>query len=657
MMKKEGLSFIMAEVELISVRGLCYPKKKDHKKKYGLVTLFRNSFNVFKVSLYDTVTYQVLFWILLYLLTIPITYIFYDFLFVTKGYPALVNLDIESFLFSIPGVITVILLAFAAIVIFCIEKFGLLFITASYQTGKRMSYFSAFRQSARHLRTEIPVVVLLLLCYAAVIALFLVPVLVSYASFSDSWFFIPLMIILALLCIVFLYLLYIKWIFVAYLVVLEGKKVLHAFSYKLNRALFKQLAVTVLAWLLLVALCFALIILLFSSLSWLLLDAVIDNSVLLAPFFSLLVVLFSLILFSFSIVANSFDSNFLTELYYQNIEREKAGRDIIVPEPKELSYLWTPEVPKKHILAAISLCLVVVLIGTILLIPTVQKDIDSIDKKIYVSAHRGSSYRAPQNTISAFLAAIEDEADYIELDVQETRDGVVVVLHDANLLHVGGVDRNIWDLNHSELQEIDVGSSFSPEFAGERVPTLEETIDVTKGKIKLNIELKIYGHQKHLEEEVVRLVEEKGIEDQCVITSLDYNALEEVRRLNQDLKIGMIITYLIGEYSKLDVDFYSVEPHLVLTKKFMLDAHADNKDVYIWSLSPREDVSQYVDLGVDNIINDDPVRVRELLNEKRNRSKIEKVIPKFFTFVRIPEYSFGMELIFSLVKRSFGVFI
>lgn len=226
-----------------------------------------------------------------------------------------------------------------------------------------------------------------------------------------------------------------------------------------------------------------------------------------------------------------------------------------------------------------------------------------------------------------------------------------------NLLQVGGVDRNIWDLNYSELQEVDVGSSFSPEFAGERVPTLEETIDVTKGKIKLNIELKIYGHQKHLEEEVVRLVGEKGIEDHCVITSLDYNALKEVKRLNPDLKIGMIITYLIGEYSKLDVDFYSVEPRLVITKKFMLDAHADNKDVYIWSLSPREDVSQYVDLSVDNIINDDPVRVRELLNEKQNRSKIEKVITKFFTFVRIPEYSFGMDLIFSLVNRSFGGFI
>ncbi len=116
------------------------------------------------------------------------------------------------------------------------------------------------------------------------------------------------------------------------------------------------------------------------------------------------------------------------------------------------------------------------------------------------------------------------------------------------------------------------------------MPTLEETIDVTKGKIKLNIELKIYGHQKHLEEVVVKLVEEKGIEDQCVITSLEYNALKEVRRPNQDLKIGMIITYLIGEYSKLDVD-----------------------------------------LGVDNIINDDPVRVRELLTEKQNRKSNHQI--------------------------------
>lgn len=374
---------------------------------------------------------------------------------------------------------------------------------------------------------------------------------------------------------------FITWTFVDYHVVIEGKKVLQAFSYKLNKKLIKQLAVTFIVWYLLIVLCFGVLIIVFGALCWLILYAVIDNSLLLAPVFSLLVVLFTLLLFLFSLAINSLDSNFLTELYYQNRERERTGSDIIVPQPKEVLYRSTPEVTNKHILAVLIICLVGVSIGTILLLPAVQKDIDSIDKPVYVTAHRGSSGRAPQNTISAFVAAIEDEADYIELDVQETKNGVVVVIHDSNLLHLGGVDKNIWELNYSELQEIDVGSSFSPEFEGERVPTLEEAIDVTKGKVKLNIEIKINGHEKNLVENTVRIVEEKGIEDECVIPSLDYNELKGVRALNPDLRIGMIIGYVIGDYSKLDVEFYGVEPNLVLTKKFMRDAHDDNKEVHI----------------------------------------------------------------------------
>ena len=613
------------------------PKEETSPKRYGLATLFRNSFNTFKVSLYDTTAYQVLFAILLNIVILPILYIIYDFLFVTKGYPALVNTDIVSFLFSIPGVITVLLFAFVAIAIYCIEQFGLLFITASYQTGERMTAFSALRLSIKQLPVELLVVAKKATYYVAVIAIFLAIALLTLL-FAGSWFFIPLIFILALLCIFSLYSLYIRWIFVDYLVVLEGKKVSEAFSYKLNRKLIIELVVTVLAWFLLIGLCSGVIILAFLSLSWLLLYAFVDNSVLLAPVFAVLVSLFTLLLVILSLVINSLTSNLLTELYYQNKERERTGSDIIVPEPKELRYRGTPEVTKKHILVAVGICLIGIIIGTILLIPVVKEDIASIDKPVYVTAHRGSSGRAPQNTISAFVAAIEDKADYIELDVQETRDGVVVVLHDANLHHVGGVDANIWELNYSELQAIDVGSSFSPEFAGEKVPTLEEAIDVTKGKVKLNIELKLNGHEKNLVENTVRIVEEKGIEDECVITSLDYNALKEVRTLNPDLRIGMIIGYVIGDYSKLDVDFYSVEPNLVLTKKFMRDAHDDNKEVHIWTLRPKADVSQSVDLGVDNIINDYPVMVQELLNEKQNRSEIEKLITKFFTFIEIPGF-------------------
>ena len=582
--------------------------------------------------MFDTIAYQVIFAILLNIVILPVLYLIYDFLFDIKGYPALLNTDIASFLFSPLGIIAVLLFAFVTIAIYCIEQFGLLFITASYQTGERMTAVSALRQSAKQLPVESAAVARKALYYVAVLSFFLAIAVINIV-FRDSGFFSPSIIILALLCILSLYLLYIRLIFVDYFVVLEGKKVSDAFAYTLNRKLFLDLVVTVSAWFLLIWLCSTVILLVFSALSWLLLYVVVDNPVLLAPVFSVLVALFSLIAIILSLVLMSLTSNLFTELYYQNKARERTGSDIIVPEPKELCSLSTPEVRKKQIHAALGICLVGIAIATFFLIPVVQDDIDSIDKTVYVTAHRGSSARAPQNTISAFEAAIEDKADYAELDVQETKDGVVVVIHDYNLRHVGGVDVNIWDLDYSELQEIDVGSSFSPEFAGEKVPTLDEVIDVTKGKIKLNIELKISGHEKNLVEKTVQIVEARGIQDECVLSSLDYGALQEVRALNPDLPIGMIIAYVIGDYAELDVEFYSVEPNLVLTKKFMRDAHDDNKEVHIWTLSPKADVSGYVDLGVDNIINDDPVMIRELLNEKQNRSEIEKLTTKFFTFV------------------------
>ena len=93
------------------------PKEETSPKRYGLATLFRNSFNAFKVSLYDTIAYQVLFAILLNIVIQPILYIIYDFLFVTKGYPALVNTEIVSFLFSIRGLIVILLFALVAIAI------------------------------------------------------------------------------------------------------------------------------------------------------------------------------------------------------------------------------------------------------------------------------------------------------------------------------------------------------------------------------------------------------------------------------------------------------------------------------------------------------------------------------------------------------------
>ena len=129
--------------------------------------------------------------------------------------------------------------------------------------------------------------------------------------------------------------------------------------------------------------------------------------------------------------------------------------------------------------------------------------------------------RLPENTLSAFEAAIEVGADFAELDVQETSDGVVVVLHDRDLMRMAGDPRRISDITFAEARKLDLGRRFSPEFAGERIPTLAEVIALARGKIKLQIELKYYGKDRGLAAKVAELIRREDFEDQCEVTSLD----------------------------------------------------------------------------------------------------------------------------------------
>ncbi|UCC84099.1 MAG: glycerophosphoryl diester phosphodiesterase membrane domain-containing protein, partial [Gemmatimonadota bacterium] len=169
-------------------------------------------------------------------------------------------------------------------------------------------------------------------------------------------------------------------------------------------------------------------------------------------------------------------------------------------------------------LAVFGMAVAIMLFAAILTLAAISRI--EFGRPVGVTAHRGSSQRAPENTLSAIEAAIEDGADYCEIDVQETADGVVVLLHDEDLMRIAGVDRKIWDINFAELRALDAGSWFAPEFAGERIPTLQEAIEVARGRIKLNIELKFNGHDEYLAERVVQILEQERFTDGALVSSL-----------------------------------------------------------------------------------------------------------------------------------------
>ncbi len=249
----------------------------------------------------------------------------------------------------------------------------------------------------------------------------------------------------------------------------------------------------------------------------------------------------------------------------------------------------------------------------------------NLDHTVRVTAHRGSSLAAPENTLAAVRRAIADGSDYVEIDVQETADGVVVMLHDKDLKRVAGVDRNIWEISYAELKELDIGSWFSKEFSDERIASLDEVIDLASGKVMLNIELKFNGHDKKLAEEVCRIVKETGFGGQCVITSLEYGGLRRARADDAGLKTGLIVTASIGDVTKLDADFLSVNAGAV-SRDLLSRAHKAGKEVHVWTVNEPAQMNTMIHLGVDNIITDVPEVLRDLLRERAELSQAEKAM-------------------------------
>ncbi len=238
-------------------------------------------------------------------------------------------------------------------------------------------------------------------------------------------------------------------------------------------------------------------------------------------------------------------------------------------------------------------------------------------KTVEITGHRGASGLAPENTMVALMKAIEFGADFSELDVQETADGTIVLMHDDSLQRTTNLAAPIWEKSYEDLQALEAGAWFSDEFKGEPIPTLKSIIGAVRGKMKLNIELKMSGHEKQLTEKVVAMVEEEDFIKECILTSFDFSAVKKIRQLNNKIKAGFIFSEIPEDEDVFtaNVDLLSVNKKIV-TKEFVQQAHANNKEVHVWTVNDPDDMRRLIALGVDNIITNYPNILKEVLTEK-----------------------------------------
>ena len=248
-----------------------------------------------------------------------------------------------------------------------------------------------------------------------------------------------------------------------------------------------------------------------------------------------------------------------------------------------------------------------------------------ITDDVQIISHRGAAGAAPENTLAAIRQAITDGTDWVEIDVQETADGEVVVIHDSDFMKLAGVKLHVWEATIEKLSNIDIGSWFAPEFAAERVPTLSDVLIEVKGRSKLIVELKYYGHDQQLEQRVIDLIEAADMQNDTMIMSLEYAGIQKVRALRPDWKIGLLSARAVGDLTRLDADFLAV--NVALARPTLVKAaHDAGKELYVWTVNDALAMSQIMSLGVDGIITDEPALGREVLMARGELSSAQRLL-------------------------------
>ncbi|TMV10270.1 glycerophosphodiester phosphodiesterase [Ruegeria sediminis] len=245
--------------------------------------------------------------------------------------------------------------------------------------------------------------------------------------------------------------------------------------------------------------------------------------------------------------------------------------------------------------------------------------------EVEVIGHRGAAASRPENTMASVLKAIDDGADWVEIDVQETADGEVVVAHDSDFMKLAGVDLKVWDATMADLDGIDIGSWFDPEYADERAPTLRDVLAAARGHAKVIIELKYYGHDVDLENRVAEIVEDLGMQDQVAIMSLKYPAVQKMRALRPDWRTGVLAATAVGDLAGLDSDFIAVSAGMA-SPGLIRAVHDAGKDFYVWTVNDPLQMSSMASMGVDGLITDEPALARRVLEIRAELGPAERLL-------------------------------
>ncbi|MBZ0333839.1 glycerophosphodiester phosphodiesterase [Marinobacter sp. AL4B] len=253
--------------------------------------------------------------------------------------------------------------------------------------------------------------------------------------------------------------------------------------------------------------------------------------------------------------------------------------------------------------------------------------------EVGVTAHRGNASLAPENTVSAIRQAINDGSDYIEIDIQLTADGVPVLWHDTDMQRIFGLPERINDLPFTQLRQLDAGSWFSETFSDERIASLADAIEATRGKANLLLDLKPNRNEEALVNAVVNVLQENNAVTGTVIAAADWPILEMAKSQEPNLRTALLAQFVVGPLWQDRYDILGIRSNRA-SPAMVARAHKAGNELFVWTVNSPEAMARFIDMGVDNIITDRPDVLSQLLKKRSAMSDGERLASRLRNWLR-----------------------
>lgn len=330
-----------------------------------------------------------------------------------------------------------------------------------------------------------------------------------------------------------------------------------------------------------------------------------------------------------SLLIAPFECYYVTKLFYK-FENKNEQEFPVIPE-KQKSSVLDKIFKRKKTLIGVGVLFIVVYSITMGVFTT---EILGFNNKIDVYGHRGYGEGTPENSISAIKKAIDEKLDYIEIDVQRTKDRHYVLNHDKTFERVSKnkppfIKKKVYELTYPQIETLDIGSKVSPKYKGERVPTIEQVLDLCKDKIKINLELKENVDRKMIDD-IMKMISDKGMKKRVFLTSLNTDVIDYIEKKDPSFDTGVIYFITLGNYSKSNADYMIMEEREA-TNKAISKLHKKGKKVIVWTINSDSSIEKYSKSDVDGIITDYPLSVKDAVKENGKLSINDLILSSFIT--------------------------